>query len=130
MKDYKLISNFMGYDKSFIHPDYSRHNWNWLMSVVEKIEGLDLRQWMYKWEDPQVGTQYNFEGISVEIENTKCWIYMRLALDPMFTINERTFNKTYGSKIEATYDAVVEFIKWYNERMVNHISSIQLNKGN
>lgn len=100
------------------------------MSVVEKIEGLDLRQWMYKWEDPQVGTQYNFEGISVEIENTKCWIYMRLALDPMFTINERTFNKTYGSKIEATYDAVVEFIKWYNERMVNHISSIQLNKGN
>lgn len=44
--------------------------------------------------------------------------------------NERTFNKKYGSKIEATYDAVVEFIKWYNERMVNYINSIQLNRKN
>jgi len=112
-KEYELIAKFMG-GEDFIHPDYSVHNWNWIMQVVEKIEQLDLSQYIYKWEDGDV-TNYNFEGTSVEIENNRCWIYINLSLDPMFTVNEKTFKQTYNSKIEATYAAVVEFIEWYNQ---------------
>jgi hypothetical protein len=121
MKNNKLMADFMGWKIDYENPNIDttmkhHESWDWLMPVVEKIEDLDLSEWMYKWEDLEDGIQYNFEGISVEIERNRCWIYVNLALDPMFTINEKTFNKTYNSKIEATYAAVVEFVEWYNER--------------
>lgn len=91
-------------------------SWDWLMPVIEKIESLDLSEWMYSWEDMDGETNYNFEGISVEIENTRCWIYINLSLDPYWTINEKTFNIKHETKLKAVYEAVVEFIEWYNER--------------
>ena len=117
----RLIADFMGWKINYENPNIDttmKHHteWNWLMPIVEKIEDLDLSEWMYKWEDLEDGMRYNFEGISIEIQNKRCWIYINLALDPMRTINEKTFNKEYNSKIEATYAAVVEFIEWYNER--------------
>jgi hypothetical protein len=91
-------------------------SWEWLIPVVEKIESLDLSEWMYRWEGIDGETEYNFEGISVEIENTSCWVYIHLSLDPYFTINGKTHNKRFETKLEAVYEAVVEFIEWYNER--------------
>ena len=110
MKD-KLITEFMGETG-----EHEYKSWNHIMPVVEKIESLDLSEWMYKWEGIDGETEYNFEGISVEIENTRCWIYINLSLDPYWTINEKTFKVKYETKLEAVYEAVVEFIEWFNER--------------
>jgi hypothetical protein len=91
-------------------------DWNKLMTVVDKIEGLDLKEWMYKWEEDNE-TQYNFQGISVEIERNSCWIYTELQLDPYYTFNENTYKKEWLSKIDATWNACVEFVQWYLERL-------------
>lgn len=63
-------------------------DWNWLMEVVEKIESIK-------------GTQIFINGISCEI---------------MF--KGRVISKHFNTKIEAVYNACVEFIKWYNENKV------------
>ena len=116
----KLIADFMGekfHEDAWSHKDieYST-SWDWIMPVVEKIESLDLSEWMYSWEDIDGSTRYNFEGVSVEIENKRCWIYINLSLDPYWTVNEKTFKVKYETKLEAVYESVVEFIEWYNER--------------
>ena len=109
----KLIADFMNEPSK--GSAYS-NDWNCIMPVVEKIESLDLSEWMYSWEDMDGETRYNFEGISVEIEHTRCWIFINLSLDPYWTINEKTFKVRYETKLQAVYEAVVEFIEWYNER--------------
>lgn len=78
--------------KSYYYEDsrYSR-DWNWLMPVVEKIENDS----MYK---------IRIEGSVVSINNT----------DILHSFGGDFF-KTSNSKIEAVYNAVIEFIKWYNE---------------
>ena len=62
-------------------------DWNWLMEVVEKIESL---------------------GYRIEIVKHICRIY--LSNKETIIISENT------PKIEAVYNACVEFIKWYNEQ--------------
>jgi len=62
-------------------------DWNWLVEVVEKIESL----------------RYN-----IMIGNVICIIERNNGLDSIM-IREET-------KIEAVYNACVEFIKWYNEQ--------------
>lgn len=94
-------------------------DWNWLMRVVEKIESLDLTDWFYKWEDIDGKTRSNIMGISVEIENKHCWIFGEMQLDPFMTFNEKTMKKEYNNKLEATFEAVVEFIEWYNLKKEN-----------
>jgi hypothetical protein len=139
----KLIAEFMGYRyyphtreetlpgwrKEKAHPKISgtyltrvhknlayHRSWEWLMTAVEKIESLDLSEEMHYWEGDDEEVRYNFEGISVEIENRRCWIYLNLQLDPMFTINTKTFNEEYPTKIEASFRAVCEFVEWFNKR--------------
>lgn len=90
-------------------------SWDWLMSVVEKIETIDMSEEGYQWEGHDGEIECNNQDICVEIEKNKCWIYMNLQLDPMHTINEKTHRQKFDTKIEATYAAVVEFIEWYNE---------------
>ena len=62
-------------------------DWNWLMEVVEKIESL---------------------GYRIEIVKHICRIY--LSNKETIIISENT------PKIEAVYNACVEFIKWYNNQ--------------
>ena len=91
--NYKLVHNFMHPDdplKKWIDKenfqDYFRNDWNSLMEVVEKIEAL---------------------GFIVTIKMDECEI-----------ISQRSFNMNFfggGSKINATYKIVVQFIKWYNK---------------
>ena len=68
-------------------------NWNWLMEVVEKIESLGY--WI-----EILGGVHNVCRIGIT-NNIEDFIYLD--------------NET---KIEAVYMAVVEFIKWYNEKSV------------
>lgn len=73
-------------------PKY-HNDWNWLMEVVEKIEGLTT-------------------NVGFKINRTFCMLQVN---------NNLTLNSGIGveqSKIEAVYNVVVQFIKWYNEQKI------------
>lgn len=114
MENNKLIAEFMGgyqYDQEgnfvtfdltdnmFSHDTILLENlkfhtdWNWLMQVVEKIESLDYMVihnfYISKFE------------VVIKAEHNRVFKDIHIA------------NKT---KIEAVYNACVEFIKWYNEQ--------------
>ena len=117
----KLIAEFMGlepYNLKYIkHPFFKREkeihvvnlkyhtSWDWLMPVVEKIESLGVKFWVkgntcrvyINRELAELDSNVEWNGISTEFEGF-FFIYFE----------EKT-------KKEATYKAVVEFIKWYNE---------------
>ena len=143
IKDNLLIAIFMGYKYYEGEPndiDYQtlvipgekirlcntkyHCSWDWLIPVVEKIESLNLREYGYKWPnhyyiDDNTGHEeeynYNSDALVVQIEKYECWIYMKLSLDPCYTINKKSFETKFSSKIEAVYSSIVEFIEWYNQ---------------
>lgn len=104
----KLIAEFMGYEvlyrpnsNGFIEisdtelcdvDDLMYHtSWDWLMPVVEKIESLSI---------------VSFEKNLQEDGDYQC----------LFTNGYEILICHYAdTSIEATYKAVVEFIKWYNK---------------
>ena len=107
-KNNKIIAEFMEYKKNTPSKDFFQHpteknrydrieflsynsDWNWLMEVVEKIESI--------LPDDSI--------ITIEYKN--CFIPVLDDEEP-FTIEGG--GKT---KIEAVYNACLEFIKWYNE---------------
>ena len=98
LENNKLIAEFLSvkihpieerglYNGYFIDELKYHEDWNWLMVVVEKIESL---------------------GYRIEIVKHICRIY--LSNKETIIISENT------PKIEAVYNAVVEFIKWYNNQ--------------
>jgi hypothetical protein len=105
----KLIAEFLGYTQP--HPDYPCATYwykkdespltllsfdsdcNWLMEVVEKIESF---------VDKNKCAKYNFT-----IEQSFVEIIDNNTSDIVVEIDRDT-------KIEAVYNACVEFIKWYN----------------
>ena len=104
----KIIAEFMGaeieglnyrviaYDniKVCMHPNKLNYHkdWNWLMGVVEKIEGLN----------------YDFQILG------GCWVIIK-DIDPDRKEGEEIIEVSKESKILTVYNACVEFIKWYNE---------------
>ena len=70
-------------------------DWNWLMSVVEKIENL---------QDENNCAIYN-----VQIEQSFTEIIDNHTSETIVEVDS-------NSKIEAVYQSCVEFIKWYNEQ--------------
>ena len=83
----RLIAEFMNCENPQAwEDDLYSNDWNWLMEVVEKIESIK-------------GTQIFINGISCEI---------------MF--KGRVISKHFNTKIEAVYNACIEFIKWYNNQ--------------
>ena len=74
------------YNGYFIDELKFHSDWNWLMEVVEKIESL---------------------GYRIEIVKHICRVY--LSDKETIIISENI------PKIEAVYNACIEFIKWYNE---------------
>jgi hypothetical protein len=68
-------------------------DWNWLMSVVEKIENLQYKN--------------NNDVFKVVIDYGMCTIYN------MISDLEVIVNVSKSTKIEAVYNACVEFIKWF-----------------
>ena len=102
----KIIAEFMGAtltkDLQIMYPVYEGDSsyvkdlkyhldWNWLMEVVEKIESLLP------------------DDSFVTIEHKSCWIPIYDDEQP-FGIECRE-----ETKIQAVYNACIEFIKWYNE---------------
>ena len=67
-------------------------DWNWLMQVVEKIENLSKEGETYMFSITKFSARVTYKGsriVDLPIDNTK---------------------------IEAVYNACVEFIKWYNQQ--------------
>lgn len=104
-KNNKIIAQFLGltiitdgislFDTKYKPLAKYHENWNDLMPVVEKIESLE--GWV------------QIDGLS----NRK------LATIRVGDMWEKSFLGESDSKIEATYKAVVEFIKWYNNEKIN-----------
>jgi len=72
-------------------------DWNWLMEVVEKIESL---------------TDINSNGCFMELES--------IGFNAKFIFDDgtRILKDSKGeTKIEAVYNACVEFIKWHNNQI-------------
>jgi len=107
MKDNKLIAQFMGYSSTDGHNSWKNkdgkylmiqhskyhYHWNWLMPVVDKIHK----------ELYVIIVKFNLDGVSVKVKQNYDESEILASgftsdLDPM----------------KAYYQAVVEFIKWYN----------------
>lgn len=97
LKGNKLIAEFMMKGNSEIYiPEY-HHSWNWLMPVVEKIQHLEGNN-----------------KISVNIDFQ---IHLLGAVE-LWLDNKRVFGMTafeVGTLIDAVYEGVIQFIKWYNK---------------
>ena len=80
-------------------------DWNWLMEVVEKIEQTTIKETYGQFNEKESNAI-----VSVVIENKFCQILSNgIYLNEIISENEET-------KIEAVYNACIEFIKWYNEQ--------------
>jgi hypothetical protein len=121
-----LIAEFMGYEKivftetskylgQYTNPISKRvyevedlefdTDWNWLMDVVKKIEGIKVTEVYGEFNEKEAIAE-----ISISIEGNFCQILSNgLYLNEVSSIEGAT-------KIEATYNACVEFIEWYNEQ--------------
>jgi hypothetical protein len=83
-------------------------SWDWLMPVVEKIETI---------------CYVGLDAVHVRIEGAKCKIwtsydekeFLKLTGDDNNEDNKFKVGCSYKTKIESTYQCVVDFIKWYNE---------------
>ena len=100
-----VIASFMGYEKyyangywNFIYEDdnhrtdvdlHYHHDWDWLMLVVEKIE-----------------KDYDFSV-------TTCWQHCIIV---SHTFSDLRIEKESSTKISAVYEAVLQFIQWYNQK--------------
>lgn len=122
-KDNKLIAEFMGLtiitdNISYFDTNYKalknyHIDWNWLMEVVEKIESLDINKFA-----KQLGRE--------EIKPIEGHFYLNICKDNAEFLasvfywqhdnNIKGINNHHAeTKIEAVYNACIEFIKWYNK---------------
>ena len=111
----KLIAEFMGlsYCKKHLYEGWYKnheHNhrlcdfnglkyhsdWNWLMGVIEKIESL-----------PAMKDNGNF---FFEIHQDSVTVFNSTRMDIVIEVIGQ------GSRINNTYQAVIEFIQWYNQQ--------------
>lgn len=87
-------------------------SWDWLMPVIDKIDSMNCPYEDYTWKYDNK-TYHNFMGFNVDIKPKHCVIWEDLELDPPNIIGGG-YDKLYNSRIEAAWNAVIEFIKWYN----------------
>jgi hypothetical protein len=106
-----LIAKFMGYD----YPDINNqvwlhslewhsyhHDWNKLMPVVEKIESI-------------VDSHHGYFGVYISSNNCTIQATNFRPENPMANPPHYFSDWTLETKINSTWQAVVQFIKWYNQ---------------
>ena len=93
--------------------DFDFHSsWDWLMPVVEKIESLNLGNTTIKTVFSEEDLYIN-SNVSFLIMHKECYVNFFGEMK----VYENWISVTEcNSKIEAVYNACVEFIKWYNEQ--------------
>ena len=93
-------------------------DWNWLMPVVEKIESLNLGNTTIKTVFSEEDLYIN-SNVSFLIMYKECYVNFFGEMK----VYENWISVTEcNSKIEAVYNACVEFIKWYNKQNKNNES--------
>ena len=86
-----LIQCSLSDDELYKNPElFYNSDWNWLMEVVEKIENYN----------EFTNVLFAPQGCSIDC----------------YTENRFSFSNDCDTKIEAVYNACVEFVKWYNEQ--------------
>jgi len=119
LENNKLIAEFMNLSKQLhlyenpISGKYTEHlkyntSWNWLMEVVEKIESTEINNIRYidfhiMPDAVIVSNQEDEENPLILINKSEC----KGSIEKDFIMFE--------TRIQAVYNACVEFIKWYNE---------------
>ncbi len=94
----KLIAEFMGKEiYQHYHESNYHSSWNWLMPVVDKIEA-------------EIEEEYR-----VVILEHECSIHKKTEDNKLQYVFQCVVERLETSKREATYNAVVEFIKHYNK---------------
>ena len=83
------------------------YDWNWLMPVVEKIEKMG-----YSVDNRATFNYNNFNNSDTPIVE-----YICIISNSNIVANSRDYYPTKESKILATWFAVVEFIKWHNDKI-------------
>jgi len=120
----KLIAEFMGATFKDNHAYIPNHaaqcyekdclayysSWDWLMPVVDKIEEISFDNIKSEY------VPYTKHPFTIDMS----YNYAKVKVDNDFKIENLredgiNFKIHRGSKINACYQAVVEFIKWYNE---------------
>ena len=121
MENNKLIAKFMGYSQP--HPDYPSTtywykqgkepltillfdtDWNWLMAVVEKLESMEI--------EVRMNSHFNTTLKHTLYQTQICYDLKHKNCEP--THLYLSYNNVYKNRKDSIYNAVVEFIKWYNE---------------
>jgi len=118
-KNYRLIHNFRHEEplKAWINEgnfnDIYKEDWNALMDVVEKIEGLKLGDLKGLITDKHGNKDEHFNCVAgIEIHGSYCNIYIQADM----RLVDNFIEATMEDKISATYKAIVDFIKWYNKQ--------------
>ena len=94
---------------AYTHQLKYHSSWDWLMPVVEKIENIK---------------HIGIDVVYLKIEGNQCqiWTYfdvkefLRLTGDDKNEGNKFKVRYSAKTKIEATYNAVFEFIQWYTSQ--------------
>jgi hypothetical protein len=134
MKENKLIAEFMG----LLHVDDDKYmdnlremksngiffeqgcmtselkydtDWNWLMAVVDKIEKLGATTRVKSNYNPFI--KLNVHQVTIEIEKGELSEGNKSFLGDGFIYQNHSNSNLI--KIEAYYESVVNFIKWYND---------------
>lgn len=116
----KLIAEFLGFiaisEENFLADNYKvsdedklmileatkyHSDWNWLMEIVEKIESLGANVWVVK------------NKVKVTIIGELAQKLNNSLYDTEFEGYDFEYY-TQETKIEAVYNACLEFIKWHN----------------
>jgi hypothetical protein len=91
----RRTGNLYIYDKAGNYNSY-HSDWNELIPVLEKIESLGYH------------TRICFDDFGT-------WMQIHYGLSVADTSETKALNQ-HGTKIENTFNSIVEFIKWYNKK--------------
>lgn len=118
----RMIAEFMGrvgrdklaheYQDAHGLPKKEYHSsWDWLMPVVEKIESLELGDLKGLTTNNDGNKDEHLDcNAGVEIHGSYCNIYIQASM----RLVDNFIEAHSENKITAVYNAVIEFIKWYN----------------